>query len=308
MPTRRFVQTLACAVALQAFASTTAIADQPAVTSVREDLARGQLVIGGTHFEKGVQVVLNTTFLKVVALTRSELRVERPDVAPGSYRLFVVPRRGAVARFIATLAGPATGNGQAGPPGPMGPQGLPGSPGPAGAPGGVGAEGPQGPQGPRGLQGSRGETGPAGTAGGLSVVAANQAVLGTVVSAAPGSPTMVARLVDGVWVGIPMMADGVVAMSYYAFYDNPQCDGSAYAMFETTQEPLVRMLQVVNPGDTTGYYPGNPAVRRSFLWASVLGQPTPCHSTASLGFDSEVLAGPLRTLDLGAFPAPFTVK
>ena len=153
LPTRRFVQTLACAVALQAFASTTAIADQPAVTSVREDLARGQLVIGGTHFEKGVQVVLNTTFLKVVALTQSELRVERPDVAPGSYRLFVVPRRGAVARFIAALAGPATGNGQAGPPGPMGPQGLPGSPGPAGAPGGVGAQGPQGPQGPRGLPG-----------------------------------------------------------------------------------------------------------------------------------------------------------
>ena len=155
MPTRRLVQTLACAVALQAFTSTTAIADQATVTSVREDVAKGQLVIGGSNFEKGVQVVLNTTFLKVVSLTRSELRVERPDVAPGSYRLFVVPRRGGVARFIAMLGGSGNGTGPgqpgpAGPAGPMGPQGLPGAPGPAGAPGAVGPMGPVGPQGAAG--------------------------------------------------------------------------------------------------------------------------------------------------------------
>ena len=46
--------------------------------------------------------------------------------------------------------------------------------------------------------------GPAGTAGGLSVVAANEAVLGTVVSASARlARRWSARLEEGVWVGIP---------------------------------------------------------------------------------------------------------
>ncbi len=177
MHTRRLVRTLACALLLQV-SSTSAFADQVTVTRVREDRAKGHLVIGGSDFEKGVQVVLDTTFLKVVGITRSELRVELPNVPAGNYRLYVVPRRGPVGRFIATLGtssgtengqpgsqGPAGPMGPMGPMGLMGPQGFTGATGATGAAGAQGLQGPAGPAGPQGLQRLAGLAGLAGTPG-----------------------------------------------------------------------------------------------------------------------------------------------
>jgi hypothetical protein len=168
-----FPTALVCAVTLQALSATPASADVATISSVRHDGA-GKLVIRGSGFEKGAQVVLETTFLKVTALGRSEIAVELPDLKPGNYRLYVVQRRGPVARFIATIAGPASGPGgpgvpgPPGPAGPMGPMGLQGPQGPAGAPGvagPAGAMGPMGPAGPAGAAGVAGPVGPAGPAG-----------------------------------------------------------------------------------------------------------------------------------------------
>jgi hypothetical protein len=307
MQSRIIVRSLACAALMQALTLTAASADQMAVTSVREDHGKGQLVIAGSGFSSGVRVVLNDTTLKVVGIKASEIRVERPAVEPGNYRLYVVPRRGLMRGFIATLgsAGGAGVPGPPGPPGPMGPMGLMGLPGAPGAPGAMGPAGPVGPAGPQGPQGAQGVAGPA---GGVVVVAANGAALGTVVSAVLGSPTMVARQDRGAWLLIPTMADGIVPMSYFAFYADANCATAPYAMFDTTQPPLFRMLQVVNAGDATGYYPGSPAQVQSFPAMSPLGQPGQCQSTAGTGWDQPVLAGPLQTLDLTAVPAPYVVQ
>jgi hypothetical protein len=150
--------------------------------------------------------------------------------------------------------------------------------------------------------------GPAGAAGGAVVVAANGATLGTVVSAVLGSPTMVARQDRGVWLLIPTMADGIVPMSFPAFYADASCATPAFAMFESTQAPLFRVLQVVNAGDPVGYYPGNPTQVQSFPAMSPLGQPGDCQPTAGTGWDQPVLAGPLQSIDLSALPAPFVVQ
>lgn len=308
MKSRTIVRRLACAAVMQLIAFTPAAADQMAITSVREDAAKKQLVIGGSGFASGVRVVLNSVALKVVAVKHGEIRVERPAVEPGSYRLYVVPRRGLTRGFIAALGGLGGGDGVPGPQGPMGPMGPLGLPGMPGAPGAMGPVGPAGAMGPQGPQGAQGVAGPAGPAGGAVVLAANGAALGTVVSATIGAPTMVARQDRGVWLVIPAMADGVVPMSYPAFYTDANCATPGFAMVESTQAPLFRMLQVVNAGDPVGYYPGNPMQVQAFPAVSPLGQPELCQSSAGTGWDQPVLAGPIETLDLSGLPMPFVVQ
>ena len=82
-------------------------------------------------------------------------------------------------------------------------------------------------------------------------------------------------------------------------------------MFDTPQMPLFRMVQVVNSGDTTGYFPGSPAVtqvvRRGLAARPARACGMSCQRRPTLRV-GEVLAGPLRTLDLSGFPAPLTVK
>ena len=56
------------------------------------------------------------------------------------------------------------------------------------------------------------------------------------------------------------------------------------------------------------YYAGNPMETRAFLAVSPLGQPDQCQPAAGTGWDAPMLAGPLRTIDLTAFPAPFRVQ
>ncbi len=72
--------------------------------------------------------------------------------------------------------------------------------------------------------------------------------------------------------------------------------------------PFFRLLQSLEPGDATAYYTGNPIAQRTFVAMSPVGQPGGCMTTAGSGWDTPLLAGPLRTLDMRAFPAPFAVR
>jgi hypothetical protein len=202
-------------------------------------------------------------------------------------------------------AGPAGATGAAGPAGQVG---AVGAMGPAGVAGPVGPEGPAGPAGPAGPQGARGEQGPAGSAAmGATVVAANGAVLGTVLSFQPGSGTLVAVQGQGVWLVAPMTPEGIQPTSYLALYSDAACATAPFVPLDTNPAPFYRLLQTV-AGDPTGYYAGNPMETRAFLAVSPLGQPDQCQPAAGTGWDATMLAGPLRTIDLTAFPAPFRVR
>ncbi|MGD9902457.1 MAG: IPT/TIG domain-containing protein [Vicinamibacterales bacterium] len=309
-----FPTALACAVALQAVLATPVSADVAVVSSVRHDVAGKKLVIRGAGFDKGAQVVLETTFLKVTALTRHEITVELPAVAPGNYRLYVVQRRGPVARFIATVSPPAGASGGAGvpgPPGPTGPMGPMGPMGPSGPQGVAGPAGPQGPQGLQGVQGLPGDAGPAGPAGpgGMTVLAANGEALGTLVSFSPGGTSMVALQHNGVWLFAPVGAAGIQPMAFDAFYLTDDCSGQAYLPLDTNPAPLFRLLQLTAEGATTGYYAGEPSAVAQFPRQRALGDPAAaCVSTTETGWSAPMLAGPLQTLDLTPYPGPFRVQ
>ena len=159
------------AMAAKAAAAQSAVAQEFRVTSTRQDPATGQLVVVGTGFRSGVEVVLNGGRLRVLSLSGHEIRTELPTLLPGSYRLEVEQRRGGTQHFVVTLgigAGTGTGvPGPPGPPGPIGPQGLMGPQGPAGAQGLRGLAGPAGANGAAGLPGPAGPAGVAGPAGAM---------------------------------------------------------------------------------------------------------------------------------------------
>jgi len=210
-------------------------------------------------------------------------------------------------------AGPAGVAGPAGPMGPMGltgamgpagPQGVAGPAGPVGATGATGAMGPAGPAGPVGPQGAQG---PAGVSAG-TVVAANGATLGTVLSFQPGSATLVALQDQGVWLVAPVTPEGIQPTSFLALYGDLACATAPFVPLDTNPAPFYRLLQTTAAGDTTGYYAGNPMQTRAFVAVSPLGHPEQCQPAAGTGWDAPMLAGPLRTIDLGAFPAPFAIK
>jgi Collagen triple helix repeat (20 copies) len=302
------------ALAAKAAQAQSSAAQEFRVTSTRLDPATGQLVVVGTGFRPGVEVVLNGGRLRVLSLLSHEIRAELPTLLPGSYRLEVEQRRGGTQRFVVTLGlgGTGTGTGTPGPAGPQGPQGPMGPQGPAGAQGlrGVagpaGANGAAGPQGPQGLQGV---AGPAGSSGGLTVVASNGAVLGTLMTLGMGGqPSVVALQDNGVWLVAPVNPEGIAPMSFPALYLDAACATTPYIPFDTNSTPLMRLLQTVNAGDATAYYSGNPTGPQVFSYMSPLGQQTPCQTTTGTGWDQSVLAGPLQRFDLTRFPAPFRIQ
>ncbi|MGB7220403.1 MAG: hypothetical protein WBD07_16515 [Vicinamibacterales bacterium] len=279
-------------------------ADQFSVMSARQLMATGQLVIGGSGFRPGVRVLLNGSDLRVDSLTERQIVARLPvALPPGSYRLVLDPRRGDVERFIVTIGAA----GQAGQ-GPQGPQGPPGARGSDGSMGPAGPMGPRGPAGPPGPKGETGLPGAPGEAGGLYVLAANGKELGTVVKFSFGEPTMVALRDNGVWLAVPIDQNGIYATSYYALYADGACATPAYVQQDSNPLPLFRLLQTVNPGDTTAYYAGNPARVMTPGSISLLGRPNDCQSAVGTGYDVPTFVGPLKTFDLSAFPGPFTIK
>lgn len=125
------------------------------------NFGRQPVVTVGDHRVSGV----------VVAPDGTSLTGNMPDVAPGTYLLFV--KKGSAANQQASMAlavvpsAPGSGGseGPQGPPGPQGPQGEPGPQGPQGEPGPQGPQGETGPQGPQGPTGPTGPTGPQGPQG-----------------------------------------------------------------------------------------------------------------------------------------------
>ncbi len=207
--------------------------------------------------------------------------------------------------------GPAGVAGVAGAMGPAGPQGPAGIAGPAGS---VGATGPAGPMGlagamgPAGPQGAQGPAGPAGSSVGTEVVAANGTTFGTIVSFQPGSATLVAVQSQGVWLVAAVNPDGISPSSYLALYADSACATAPYLPLDTNPAPFFRLLQTVAPGNAIGYFAGNPMETRAFVAVSPLGRPDQCQTATGTGWDTSMLVGPLQTIDLTPFPAPFTVR
>ena len=313
-PGVRPIARLACLLsATLALTAGSAFADQFVLFSARHDAAARQVVLIGSGFRSDMRIGLNGVALPMVSVTSGEMRAQLPNLDPGTYRLVLDRRRASSQRFILTV-NPTGGTGVPGPAGPMGPMGpagpqglagLTGARGPAGPAGTAGAVGPLGPAGAPGLAGPMG---PAGTAVGTEVVAANGNTFGTVLTFQPGSATVVAVQGQGVWLAAAVNPDGISPSSYLALYDDEACATPPFLPLDTNPAPFYRLLQTVAPGDTTGYYAGNPMAMRAFKAVSPLGQPEMCQPSTGTGWDTPMLAGPLTTIDLTPFPAPFTIK
>ncbi len=209
--------------------------------------------------------------------------------------------------------GPAGNDGAAGAPGPVGPQGAPGAQGPqgpAGNDGAAGAPGPVGPQGPAGndgAPGAQGPQGPAGADGGVMVQTAGGQVVGTMVRYEFGGVSWVTRKHNGQALAVPVDSTGIVPMNYYAFFTDAACATAPFG-YEVTPNPLFRLLQTVNPGDTTGYYAGDPLQLVTPGSVMILGQPGTCQSASAAGWANPLLVGPLQSVDLSGLLGPYSVK
>lgn len=278
-----------------------ALADQLVIFSARHDAAASQIVLAGSGFRADMRILMNGTALPNVKVAKTEIRAKAPGLLPGTYRLVVDQRRGASQRFMVTVNDPTTGG--TGLPGPMGPMGPAGPAGPAGAVGPTGATGPAGPQ---GIQGERGLPGPAGTSTGLSVFADNGTLLGPVLNFQPAGPALVALQSQGVWLVASVNPDGLVPLSFLALYVDADCATPPFTPIDNTPTPFFRLLQTV-AGSTTGYFAGNPVQTQSFLGMSPIGRPDLCEVAAG-GWEQPTAAGPLQTIDLAPFPAPFRIQ
>src|SRR4051812_9148748 len=204
------------------------------ITSAQVDAASHELVICGAGFRSSVKVTVGKTTYSPVSVTASEVRVHLPSTMPAGTYVLVISQPYAQVTFGVTV-------GTAGPAGPQGPRGETGS---------AGSPGPQGPQGLRGPQGLQGETGPAGAAGangGLSVFSGTTH-LGAVVNVTQNEgtphPVLVARNDKGTWLQFGIDDEGIVPLSFPAFYDDLTCGGQAYVFVETFPGPLFRTLQL----------------------------------------------------------------
>lgn len=295
--------------AAAALAAQPVSADPLIVFSARHDVAASQLVLIGDGFRPDMRIVLSGTVLQNVAVKSTEMRAKLPPLAPGTYRLVIDQRRGPSQRFMVTVFPEGSGvPGPPGPRGPAGPAGPQGPQGPQGLAGLTGAQGPAGPVGPAGPQGAQGPQGPAGQAAGVTVVAADGTTVGTVLSFQPGVSTLVTLQDQGVALVVPINPDGIVPTSFYALYADAQCTSTPWLPLDTNPAPFFRLLQVVTAGDATGYYAGNPTQVQAFLGLSPPGRPDLCQPTANTGWDTPMLVGPQRALDLRRFPAPYRVQ
>ncbi len=159
-----------------------------------------------------------------------------------------------------------------------------------------------GPAGPQGAPGS------AGVAPGTTVVAASGTTFGTVLSFQAGSSTLVARQDRGVWLVATVNPDGISPVSYLALYADAACATAPFLPLDTNPAPFFRLLQTLDPDDTTGYYAGNPIETRAFAATSPLGHPEQCQPAIGTGWDTPMLVGPLTAIDLTPFRAPFTIR
>jgi hypothetical protein len=140
------------------------------------------------------------------------------------------------------------------------------------------------------------------------VIAANGATVGWLIDATPGAGSVVARDELGVWLAVPIGASGVLPTSFPALYADAACATPAFVPLDSTGWSLLRLLQVVNAGDSTGYFAGDPVAVRTFEGMSPLGRPDLCESAAAWGWNQPTVTGPVRTLDLSGLPAPYTIK
>jgi len=278
-------------------------AQSASIASAHADVAAGVLTLDGDGFGPGMTVVLDGTELRAHLVNSHELTVSLPSLAPGSYRVYLQRRHTDVARFVIAIGA----QGPAGPAGPAGAKGDPGLPGPAGPMGPMGPTGPQGSAGPAGST-----TSAPGGLPGLSVVASNGQTLGTVVAVTKFSafdPAVVARQDNGVWVAMLVDSETVQASAFPLMFKTLTCTGPAYAMAEGLPMPLFRMLQRFDPSSPNGFYPADPVQLQTFVAYSPSGDPAhDCQSTAGTGWDQPIAAGPMMTIDLTAFPAPYSVQ
>jgi hypothetical protein len=273
----------------------TVSAQELAIASTHLDASGSVLVIDGTGFRAGLYAGMAGRDLTVLSVNSHEVRAALPALPSGSY-LLVLRQRFDTTGFIVTIG--ATG--------PAGPQGLAG---PSGAAGLTGSQGPAGPMGPQGPAGPAGPVTPA-PAPGLTVLS-NGVVVGTIVGVG-SDPAMVARQDHGMWVTLPLDSSGVAIRYYPIFYTGDGCTGGAYAYFESNPAPLIRSVQRMTAADTTGYYPGNPPASLSFSTIQIEDPSNPgtkmCVDATANGWGGLLYVGPLQTIDISLFVAPFTIQ
>lgn len=296
-----------CAVIAVVAVEGTASAQDFTILRARYDAELSQIVIGGSGFRPGSRVEVDGMRLDTVSVSPVEVRAAMPAPPPATYRVRVVGRRGVTRSFVLAVGG-GSEQGPAGPVGPAGPAGPAGFPGPAGPTGPAGTTGPQGLVGPAGPSGPEGPPGPAGSPGGLAVIAANGETLGSVVGFTPGGPVHVVREQKGVWLYAFVTPQDVMPSAFPALYADANCQTPAYTPLDSNPAPFFRMLQIQNAGDPVAYFAGNPAAVQSFLAYSPLGRPDQCWTTAETAWSAPMLAGPVQTLDMSRYPAPFAVK
>lgn len=148
-----------------------------------------------------------------------------------------------------------------------------------------------------------------------TVVDANATLVGNIVSYASDvfpPPTLVTTQdASGIWIAMKVMQDGFVstdvADSATAYYADPACETTPYLAVSlgTPLTPLIRKVVTASqPGQlfTQAYYPGNPVAIVTVHSSRSLA------STTCRTLTADLWAGPMVTLDLSTFVAPFSVQ
>lgn len=269
---------------------------QVTVSSTRQDVDTGHLVVVGTGFRSGMTIVLNGKTLKVVSVKSREIQAELPTLLAGAYRALLSYRGNEVRRFVVAIGLGGQGNGSPGPIGPIGPAGP------------MGPQGLQGLPGIQGIQGVAGVAGPTGAPGSLLVAASNGNTLGTLLHFAMGEAALVAIHDNDVFLVASVSPSGIAPTSYYSLYADAACTTPAFLPLEANPAPFFRILQMLTSEDATAYYAGNPTQVQAFQGLSELGRPETCQPAAGTGWDQPMLVGPQRSFDLSALPAPFSIR
>ena len=119
---------------------------------------------------------------------------------------------------------------------------------------------------------------------------------------------IVGRQDNVVWLAVLVDSEGIQSLSFPVLFKSASCDGQPYAIAENSPVPLFRLLQRTGSTSGSGFYPGNPVVTDTFQGYSATGNPADCQPTLNSGWDVPLPAGPLQTIDLTPFPAPFTIR
>ena len=120
------------------------------------------------------------------------------------------------------------------------------------------------------------------------------------------NPTVVARRDNGVWVAFLVDDTGVIPTYYPKYYASADCTGPAYAYAESTSAPLFRLVQRMEPSKPA-YYAGDPLQVMTFSSTATL-MPDNITLACAPGATGPLLTGPVKEIDLSAFPAPLTIQ